>query len=213
MKKMLQMMTIAVVLLGASLAQADISITPEISIVYGGTGAEDYLPAGSLVVWVAAGDDGEFSYSGTNVLGADGYTLPGSDDIVLGVSDSGGNLGQIAGTHYFSNVPDSAIGNKLGLLWFNADAIGKEDGAGEGISYGFWETDEVVPQDGTFAENFGKQGYGEVYGGTNTWTTVLSGGPLPESTFHADMTTIPEPFTMGVLAVGGLAMLRRRRAA
>ena len=196
MKKLALILGIAVL---AASAQADILIDANIQGVGADEAVTQGLPTNQLVAWVAAGDDGVFSYSDSNVLGADGFTIAGSDDVLLGIGDSGGTFASISGGQIFKTDPAAShTGEALGVLFFVTPFDADATGVGEGVLYGFWNTGELVPADGSSDL-------------TVAVTTTVFGGNAPA--LAPEYTTIPEPFTMGVLAVGGLAMLRRRRAA
>ncbi len=199
MKKMNTWM-IAVALLAASAtaASAAVSISPQAGPVAGDAGGTP-LSANSLIVFVAdvAGDG--FGDLQNNPLGTDGFTLD-DDDVVLGIGTSGPTEGFVAGTYTWEDVTaDSAeVGAQFAMLWFETPYVEGTTSVEEGVNYGVYETGVSIQGNET-AKAF-------------SWLGTSFSGNLPDSTFLAVNTTVPEPASMLILALGGgAALLRRRR--
>jgi hypothetical protein len=182
------------------------------------------MPAGSVLVLVAAGGDGSFSNSlapGQYVAGNDillsQITVPGS---AVGFNTSGGadeTLNTM--TINTTNFPSLAVGDLLALRWFPQISL-TQFNAGttpvSGNNFGtynplFWGNANNNPDGG--------QAWAVPNGGAtinlNFFTTDSSFGTQAPSRGYAQFIVVPEPGTLSFLAVGSLGALlafRRRRA-
>lgn len=207
MKKLTKMIAVAVVIAGVSSVASAANIFLQAGYLYKDASASEFLDVGKTAVLVA---DADGSGWGTYTNGELGNTFAAEGDVVLDAFGINGWMD--AGTHSYDQSWDNAHkdvteGTEIALLWFDVEFSDALSGPGEGTAYGFFRTNQDVGE-ASFevpANNFS--------GLMQLFTENTGGGTIPDSDMAAKFVTIPEPFTMGVLAIGGLAMLRRRRVA
>ena len=208
MKNLTKVITVVVVIAGLSSVASAANIFLQAGFLYKDAAASEFLDVGKTAVLVADADGSGWDMYTDGKLG-DAFAAEG--DVVLDVFGINGGMGA-AGSHSDDQSWDNAAkdvteGAEIALLWFDVEFSDALASPGEGTPYGFFRTNEDVGE-ASFevpANNFTGQ--------MKLFTQNTGGGSISDSEMAARFVTIPEPFTMGVLAVGGLAMLRRRRAA
>ena len=190
----------ALLLATVTTGDADVTLNLGGGNLYTSGGA--LAPAGSLVQLIVSTGDNVFSAPTAN-----SFVGTSSDDFVL-ASFAVNPDGQFGQPITFTLGGNDVTANDLLLLrWY--PTLMSASGPGEGTSYGQFRTDAiesfsnsawVVPNDGTYTLNF---------------LTQSQGGPNSESAGVANLAVVPEPSTVTLLALGGIAgaaaLLRRRR--
>ena len=202
MKNGLRIAAVLMIVLGAGVAaNAGITVNVDAGFLYADAAASEMLPGNSVAALIVDADgDGWDAYTDSLV---EGSFLADEDDQILDIFATNAatyGAGTHAGEHNATGVTNGA---QFALFWF--DMVYTEDvkvsGPAADTAYGFYtSSDLMVPAEGALV---GKQ----------LFTENTTAGTIPDGAMAATYTVVPEPFTMGVLAVGGLAMLRRRRAA
>ena len=151
-------------------------------------------------VTISGGTVGQYlrAYENSNVT-ISGGTIAGDLCAYTNVSISGGSIGDDLYADSNSNV--SISGGTVGgnLLIYSTLTVDGQDFAIDGYS---------LPYGGTFDS-------GGQYSRTGFLTSTLANGDLMANTFTiysgGSLVLIPEPATLGLLGLGGLALLRRKR--
>jgi hypothetical protein len=204
-------LSLVVILAVAAAAQADtVTLNVGAGLLYQDDGATP-LPADSTLVILADADEDGFG----------DFTTPGAwsddpGDVVaahFGLNEAvgaGTALVGLSGISLDDTDPDGLnTGDPLMLLWYDTPFDASDTGAGENVDFNTFRTDDTI--DGSTT------GWEVPSGGAVialNFLTVAVGGSNPESAGVADQTTVPEPATMLLLALGGgAAIVRRRRSA
>lgn len=199
MKKMNTWMVAAAVLAASALtATAAVSIAPQAGPVAGDASGTP-LSAESLIVFIADVEGDGFGDWANEALGTEGFTLD-DDDVLLGIGTSGPTPGFVVNTYLWSDVTADSpeVGAEFAMLWFETPFVEGMDSVEKGVNYGVYETGASIQ--------------GNEQGKFFAWLGTTYGGNLADSTFNASYTTVPEPASMLILALGGsVAVLRRRR--
>jgi hypothetical protein len=176
------------------------------------------LPSNSTIVVLADADnDGSF---GDLTQAISSFTADSGDRVLarFGTNNWGdAEFGTVSvvlgeGTTAFPTITYGsgiAAGEKLLVVWYDKPFTASDVGPGTGVHFGTWRSDVatnngiacVLPADGgSYDLNL---------------TTSDNSGSLSPSLFVANLVTAaaPEPASLAVLAVGGLALLARRRRA
>jgi hypothetical protein len=172
------------------------------------------LPANSTIV-VLVDKDGDNSFGFENTALTSSTWLPDSGDSVIArfASLSGGVADQSLNFEISATNSASVIGpgDKLLMLWYETPYNAAATGPGEGVNYGMFRTDSFL--DGEF--NFTIPSGGA--SGNLLAFSVSNGGSTPDADLVGNLQTpivaTPEPASLAVLAVGGLALMARRRRA
>ncbi len=208
MKNLTKMITVAVVVAGVSSVASAANIFLQAGFLYKDAAASESLDVGKTAVLVADADGSGWD---TYTNGELGNTFAAEGDVVLDAFGINGGMG-VAGSHSNDQSWDNAgkgvaEGTEIALLWFDVEFSDDLAGPGEGTAYGFFRTNQDVGEASFEVPSNNFTGQMQIF------TEETSEGSIPDSEMAARFVTVPEPFTMGVLAIGGLAMLRRRRAA
>ncbi len=226
MKAVRVMCALAVVALFANIAVADLVITEVVDATLSGgnpkyvevtnTGPSDYTFAdGGIILQFNAYTDYDIDVdlTGETILAGQSFVIQSSTNDGIAVFESTyGFAADLYTTAYFGNgddryiLTDTSAGDGTGLL----DIYGEDqvDGSGEvweytdGYSYRIFGTSS---DGGTFAPaNW-------FFGGVNSLET---GDDVEEELLIQTLTSpgvwVPEPATLGMLLIGGLALRRRR---
>ncbi len=208
MKNLTKVIVVAIVISGVSSVASAANIFLQAGFLYKDAAAVELLDVGKTAVLVADADGSGWDTYTNGELG-DSFAAEG--DVVLNAFGINGGMAG-AGTHsddvpWENDAKGVSEGMEIALLWFDVEYADTLASPGEGTAYGFFRTGQDVGE-ASFAvpaNNF--------TGMMQVFTDSTGAGSIPDSDMAAKFVTVPEPFTMGVLAVGGLAMLRRRRAA
>lgn len=197
----LKIVAVFAVMLGVAVsANASVTVNVDAGFLYGDAAASELLSGDSLAVLVVDADgDGWGAYDGL----VEGSFVADAEDEIFDIFATN-SLTYGPGTHSGQHVGDGLTnGAQFALLWFNTSYSEelKTTGPAAGTSYGFYTSgDLVVPEEGSLVVK-------------QLFTVDTTAGTISDSEMAAPFSVVPEPFTMSVLAIGGLAMLRRRRAA
>jgi hypothetical protein len=208
MKNLTKVIVVAIVIAGVSSVASATNIQFQAGFLYKDAAATELLDVGKTAVFVADADGSGWDAYTNGELG-DSFAAEG--DVVLNAFGiNGGMAGD--GTHsgdvsWQNDAKGVSQGMEMALLWFDVEYADTLANPGEGTAYGFFRTNQVVAEVGFEVPSNNTSDMMQVF------TSSTGAGSIPDSDMAAKYVTVPEPFTMGVLAVGGLAMLRRRRAA
>ncbi len=204
MKNTMKVIVVVGVLLGVGMtASADeITLGIDIGYLYSDASGDMKLPNNSLGA-IVVDTDGSGWDAYMNGIEEGTFTVGGVDTVldVFGTDTLTYGEGTHVGVHK-GDITEADKGKSFALFWFNMDYTSDAEttGPAKDVSYGFYtDASYIVPEQGTITRQ--------------TFTIDTTAGSVSDSMTTAPYTVVPEPFTMGVLAIGGLAMLRRRRVA
>jgi hypothetical protein len=211
------MATIAGLALSASVAQASITINLNAGAFNQADGTD--LPKDSTVVLLA--DTTGSGFGSTNFEQAFANTYEPAGTKLLGRRGTGNSLtdGGFAGTPQPSlaaTIPDDfsnlAEDNQLALAWFDKTFDSSASAAGEGVDFGMFVGNSLAGD----AQGTGRSGFDVPANGANV-DREFSVAPVNNADFTdqsvgtADLSTVPEPASLSLIAVGGAMLVTGRR--
>ena len=201
----------AVVALTSVLASAGVTLNMATGYMYKDNGSNlldtsDSAATGGTMVLIADTDGDGFG----DLTQATASWVGDPDDVAVGRWEANGFYLGGAGNSFdavpFDLAGGVTAGDDLLLVWYDTPYSAGAVGPGDLVNFGTFRSDSilsgsdiawVVPADGsTFSLNF---------------ATVSAGGESLDSAGYATQTTVPEPVSMSLLAIGGGLLLRRRR--
>ena len=202
MKKTI-IMSVLVLLLGAPMAHADVALSTFIGQLLQQDGLTPYDVNSTLAIIADANRSG---FNADEFKAPDMWTTD-TEDIVLGVFATNDFLG-LPGTTQTDLTYSSAgleIGDPLTLAFYNTPYNPGATGAGGGVWFGTYRTDDP---------GLGDIGWLNPADGSTVSLTFLTqsvGGNVPDIAGVANMQTAPEPVSAVLGILGGGAMVLRRR--
>ncbi len=203
-------LSLVVILAVAAAAQADtVTLNIGAGVLYQDDGATP-LPADSTLVIIAdADEDGFGAFDQPDAWSDDPGDVVAAHFGLNQAAGAGTAMAGLAGITLATEPDGLTTGDPLMLLWYRTPFDASDTGAGENVDFGTFRTDDAIDGSNT--------GWEVPSGGaaiTLNFLTAALGGSNPESAGVADQTTVPEPATMLLLALGGgAAIVRRRRSA
>jgi hypothetical protein len=191
-KILLSMLTVSALTMQIKPSNAAVAINMDAGILR----SPDFTiaPLGSLIVFVASTTDGTFNMpTPTNFVTGDDVVLA---NLSLNYLNAPGSHSETIIVNFSGNL---GPGDPIGIFWYPTLTTSATS-PGFGTPYGFYQFDTVLPGDG---------GLIDALFATNSFFN----GSLPDIAGVANLITIPEPTTYGLIGMGllGLVYLARRK--